>query len=295
MTGSTSPSPRDAWAARIERGANCRRCSPAVSSQVSEHLRLYCIAISPIRSSPFPRARSSLRAFPEPRLVPLEGKGPCSAWATMAHSLRRRRVPRRPERQPAEPLLRRLPARERGSLATVLFTDLVGHTEMMSRLGDERGRAVLREHERITREVLKAHGGTEVKTMGDGFMASFGSCHESRRVRHRPAARLRRARGRAAVRPRRPQRRRADRGRRRSLRRDGDPGVADRGEGGGRGDPGRGHGARVVQRARGSCSRTAGSSWRRASRSRARVRGEVAGWLSRPFATARVPMATRIA
>src|SRR5574341_2678 len=58
---------------------------------------------------------------------------------------------------------------------TVLFTDLVGHTEMMSRLGDEGGRAVLREHELITREVLKAHGGTEVKTMGDGFMASFGS------------------------------------------------------------------------------------------------------------------------
>jgi len=46
---------------------------------------------------------------------------------------------------------------------------------MMSRLGDERGRAVLREHEAITREVLKQHGGTEVKTMGDGFMASFGS------------------------------------------------------------------------------------------------------------------------
>jgi class 3 adenylate cyclase len=54
-------------------------------------------------------------------------------------------------------------------------TDLVGHTEMMSRLGDAKGRAVLREHERITREVLKANGGTEVKTMGDGFMASFGS------------------------------------------------------------------------------------------------------------------------
>ena len=58
---------------------------------------------------------------------------------------------------------------------TVLFTDLVGHTEMMSRLGDEKGRDVLRDHERITREVLKANGGTEVKTMGDGFMASFGS------------------------------------------------------------------------------------------------------------------------
>jgi class 3 adenylate cyclase len=57
----------------------------------------------------------------------------------------------------------------------VLFTDLVGHTEMMQRLGDERGRGVLREHERITRETLKQHGGAEIKTMGDGFMASFGS------------------------------------------------------------------------------------------------------------------------
>jgi len=60
-------------------------------------------------------------------------------------------------------------------LRTVLFTDVVAHTEMMQRLGDAKGREVLREHERIMRVVLKAHGGTEVKTMGDGFMASFGS------------------------------------------------------------------------------------------------------------------------
>ena len=60
-------------------------------------------------------------------------------------------------------------------LCTVLFTDIVGHTEMMQRLGDERGRDVLREHERITRDLLKQHGGAEVKTMGDGFMASFAS------------------------------------------------------------------------------------------------------------------------
>jgi len=58
---------------------------------------------------------------------------------------------------------------------TVIFTDLVGHTEMMSRLGDQRGREVLREHETITRDVLRQHAGTEVKTMGDGFMASFAS------------------------------------------------------------------------------------------------------------------------
>ncbi len=62
-----------------------------------------------------------------------------------------------------------------GSLRVILFTDLVSHTEMMQRLGDERGRAVLREHEIITREALASYGGSEVKTMGDSFMASFGS------------------------------------------------------------------------------------------------------------------------
>jgi class 3 adenylate cyclase len=64
---------------------------------------------------------------------------------------------------------------EAGAFRTILFTDIVGHTEMMHRLGDTKGRDVLREHERITRETLTQHGGAEVKTMGDGFMASFGS------------------------------------------------------------------------------------------------------------------------
>jgi class 3 adenylate cyclase len=77
---------------------------------------------------------------------------------------------------PAEPAPQAMTAvSQQGGVRTVLFTDLVGHTEMMQRLGDEQGRAVLREHERITRETLAAHGGAEVKTMGDGFMASFGS------------------------------------------------------------------------------------------------------------------------
>ena len=35
--------------------------------------------------------------------------------------------------------------------------------------------SVAREHERITRGTLKQHGGAEVNTIGDGFMASFGS------------------------------------------------------------------------------------------------------------------------
>jgi class 3 adenylate cyclase len=60
-------------------------------------------------------------------------------------------------------------------LRTVIFTDVVGHSEMMNRLGDAEGRAVLREHESITRATLREYGGAEVKAMGDGFMASFGS------------------------------------------------------------------------------------------------------------------------
>jgi len=66
-------------------------------------------------------------------------------------------------------------APEAGAFRTVLFTDVAGSTSMMHRLGDEKGRAVLRQHERITREALKAHGGAEVKSLGDGFMASFSS------------------------------------------------------------------------------------------------------------------------
>ncbi len=58
---------------------------------------------------------------------------------------------------------------------TILFTDMVEHTAMMERLGDAAGREVLREHERVTREVLRSHGGDEVKSLGDGFMASFSS------------------------------------------------------------------------------------------------------------------------
>ena len=61
---------------------------------------------------------------------------------------------------------------------TILFTDIVAHTAMTQRLGDSKARELLREHERITRDELKSHGGSEVKTMGDGFMASFSSATE---------------------------------------------------------------------------------------------------------------------
>jgi class 3 adenylate cyclase len=74
---------------------------------------------------------------------------------------------------------RTAPQRTASALRTILFTDIEGHTAMMRRLGDERGRQMLRDHERITREALRAHGGSEIRTMGDGFLATFGSAQRA--------------------------------------------------------------------------------------------------------------------
>ena len=59
------------------------------------------------------------------------------------------------------------------ALATVLFTDIVGSTETAARLGDRRWRELLERHDAIVRRQLAVHRGREVKTMGDGFLATF--------------------------------------------------------------------------------------------------------------------------
>jgi class 3 adenylate cyclase len=64
---------------------------------------------------------------------------------------------------------------EPGGFRTVLFTDVQGSTALTQRLGDAKARELLRQHERIVREALKSHGGSEVKALGDGFMTSFSS------------------------------------------------------------------------------------------------------------------------
>ena len=66
-------------------------------------------------------------------------------------------------------------AAEAGGFRTILFTDIEGSTALTQRLGDAKAREVLRQHERIVREALRSHGGSELKTTGDGFMASFSS------------------------------------------------------------------------------------------------------------------------
>lgn len=58
-------------------------------------------------------------------------------------------------------------------LATVLFTDIVGSTERAAALGDSAWRSVLEEHDAIVRRQLTAHGGREIKHLGDGFLSMF--------------------------------------------------------------------------------------------------------------------------
>ncbi len=58
-------------------------------------------------------------------------------------------------------------------LATVLFTDLVGSTARAAELGDAEWRRLLGEHEQEVRTALERFRGHEVKTTGDGFLATF--------------------------------------------------------------------------------------------------------------------------
>ena len=58
-------------------------------------------------------------------------------------------------------------------LATVLFTDIVDSTRIAADLGDQRWREVLEQHQRAVREDLYRFGGREVKSTGDGFLATF--------------------------------------------------------------------------------------------------------------------------
>jgi class 3 adenylate cyclase len=61
----------------------------------------------------------------------------------------------------------------------IVFSDIESSSEMAERLGDERWIAVLRRHNEIVREQVAAHRGTEVKSLGDGFMLAFPSASDA--------------------------------------------------------------------------------------------------------------------
>jgi YVTN family beta-propeller protein len=69
-----------------------------------------------------------------------------------------------------------MPGRRKGPerfLTTVLFTDIVGSTEVAAALGDAAWRELVQLHHGVVRAALRRHGGREVDTAGDGFFAIF--------------------------------------------------------------------------------------------------------------------------
>jgi class 3 adenylate cyclase len=61
------------------------------------------------------------------------------------------------------------------ALLTVMFTDIVDSTRRAAELGDARWRDLLARHDAVVRKELARYGGREIKTMGDGFLATFAS------------------------------------------------------------------------------------------------------------------------
>lgn len=60
-------------------------------------------------------------------------------------------------------------------LTTLLFTDIADSTGVVVQLGDRRWKAIQSRHHAVVRRQLKRHGGHEVDTAGDGFLATFSS------------------------------------------------------------------------------------------------------------------------
>jgi class 3 adenylate cyclase len=61
------------------------------------------------------------------------------------------------------------------SFRTIVFTDVVGSTEFVRRVGDEEGRAAIRRVEVLVSELAEEEGGRVVKNLGDGSLVLFGS------------------------------------------------------------------------------------------------------------------------
>jgi DNA-binding SARP family transcriptional activator len=106
---------------------------------------------------------------------------PSAATRELAERIRAEGTTRPPVAQPSSdaPAAARLPPaggvdRASGTV-TLLFTDQVGSTETLQRLGDEEGERLRRAHFGLLREAASLHRGEEVKNLGDGLMVAFVS------------------------------------------------------------------------------------------------------------------------
>ncbi|HEV8625973.1 MAG TPA: AAA family ATPase [Acidimicrobiia bacterium] len=65
------------------------------------------------------------------------------------------------------------------STAIVLFTDLVGSTELRSRLGEDAADVLREQHDALVTGAVEANRGTVVKNLGDGIMATFAGASDA--------------------------------------------------------------------------------------------------------------------
>src|SRR2546425_12498543 len=92
-------------------------------------------------------------------------------------------------------------ATERSKLVAIVFTDMVGSTQLKQDLGDRDGLALIQRHHALLRELLtKFHEGEEISTSGDSFFLVFGNPSDAVRFALLLHAKLR-ALGQATARP----------------------------------------------------------------------------------------------
>ena len=75
-------------------------------------------------------------------------------------------------------------------LAIALFTDIVGSTELRSRVGDDEADRSVARHDAVVGELVPAHGGRVVKYLGDGALATFSSAVDATEAASAIQARL---------------------------------------------------------------------------------------------------------
>ena len=84
---------------------------------------------------------------------------------------------------------------------TILFTDIVGSTELRTGRGDASAQEILRAHFDLVRQQIERHSGQEVKTIGDSFMVAFGSARRPSTAQWACSGRFRNTDARAATPP----------------------------------------------------------------------------------------------
>ena len=64
---------------------------------------------------------------------------------------------------------------EHAAITTILFTDLVGSTELLQQAGDEQAQRIFLQHHKLLSEVVATTSGQELQWLGDGLMAALPS------------------------------------------------------------------------------------------------------------------------